>query len=207
MIGLSDHWSSLVTRLLMAAPLMLYGCLFIWRLGGPYARPLNEWVCGLKVRQLYDEPVILVIVSCPLIPLSYLWTMIGTMIVYIPYDEDSLMPFMLHWMHFISHVWLWPRVAHSLVGRANEVFLIFPCEFHVFTYKTSHLPFWPFVFSKFLSFFSAFSSEFLPIFSSFMFDYTAVRLDSPSVSFLFARLGVFLEFPSGHCPQVGRFVP
>nr|POE76370.1 hypothetical protein CFP56_38001 [Quercus suber] len=30
MIGLSDHWSSSVTKLWMAAPLMLYGCLYVY---------------------------------------------------------------------------------------------------------------------------------------------------------------------------------
>ena len=40
-----------------------------------------------------------------------------------------------------------------------------------------------------------------------MVDYFAIRLDSSSISFFFARLGVFLEFLSGQCPLVGLFVP
>ena len=44
-------------------------------------------------------------------------------------------------------------------------------------------------------------------FSPSIFDYTTVRLDSPSVSYFFSRLGVFLESLGGHCPQVGQFVP
>ena len=39
-----------------------------------------------------------------------------------------------------------------------------------------------------------------------MVDYTFVRQNSPSVSFFFARLGVYLEFLSGQRPQVGLFV-
>ena len=39
-----------------------------------------------------------------------------------------------------------------------------------------------------------------------MVDYSTIRLDSSSISFFFARLGVFLEFLSGRCPLVGLFV-
>ena len=40
-----------------------------------------------------------------------------------------------------------------------------------------------------------------------MVDYFAIRLDSPFVSFFFARLGVFLESSNGQCPSVYLFVP
>ena len=40
-----------------------------------------------------------------------------------------------------------------------------------------------------------------------MVDYTAIKLESPSVSFFFARLGVFLKYSSGWHPQVGLFMP
>ena len=40
-----------------------------------------------------------------------------------------------------------------------------------------------------------------------MVDYTVVRLESASLSFFFARLGVFLKYSSGWHPQVGLFVP
>ena len=40
-----------------------------------------------------------------------------------------------------------------------------------------------------------------------MVDYIAIRLKSPSVSFFFARLGVFLKYLSGLRPQVGLFMP
>ena len=39
-----------------------------------------------------------------------------------------------------------------------------------------------------------------------MVDHTVVRLGSPFISFFFARLGVFLEFFGGCCPQMGLFV-
>ena len=39
-----------------------------------------------------------------------------------------------------------------------------------------------------------------------MVDHTDVRLGSPSISFFFARLGVFLEYSGGRHPQVGLFV-
>ena len=32
-------------------------------------------------------------------------------------------------------------------------------------------------------------------------------MEAPSISFFFARLGVFLEFFGGHHPQVGLFLP
>ena len=49
----------------MAAPLMQYGLLFIQRPCGLYAHHLHGRACRLKVRQLYDEPVILVLVNYP----------------------------------------------------------------------------------------------------------------------------------------------
>ena len=121
MIGLSDHWSSSITRLLMVVPLMLYGHLLIWWPCGFYARHLYGQVCGLKDCQLYDKPVILVLVSYPLIPSSYLSTMIGIMTICTSYDEDFLMPFMSHWMYFMSHVWSWPHVIHSFIGWSYEL--------------------------------------------------------------------------------------
>ena len=33
-----------------------------------------------------------------------------------------------------------------------------------------------------------------------------VSQECPLVSFFFARLGIFLEFSSGHCPQTSLFV-
>ena len=38
-----------------------------------------------------------------------------------------------------------------------------------------------------------------------MVDYSDIRITSPSVAFFFARLGVFIGFSSGHCPQIGDF--
>lgn len=49
----------------MAAPLMLYGLLFIRRPCGLYAHHLHGRARGLKVRQLYDKPVILVLANYP----------------------------------------------------------------------------------------------------------------------------------------------
>ena len=40
-----------------------------------------------------------------------------------------------------------------------------------------------------------------------MVDFSFVRQESPSISFFFARLGVFLECSGGHFPQVGLFLP
>ena len=39
-----------------------------------------------------------------------------------------------------------------------------------------------------------------------MVDYAVVRLGTPSVSFFFGRLGIFLEYSSGRRPQMGLFV-
>ena len=44
---------------------MLYGLLFIWQPCGLYAHHLHGRACGLKVCQLYDKPVILVLVNYP----------------------------------------------------------------------------------------------------------------------------------------------
>lgn len=65
MIGLFACWSSLVTKILLFAPLMPYGLLFIRQPYGLYAHHLHGQACGLKVCQLYDNPVILVLVNYP----------------------------------------------------------------------------------------------------------------------------------------------
>ena len=43
--------------------------------------------------------------------------------------------------------------------------------------------------------------------SLLMVDFDFIRKEAPSVSFFFARLGVFLESSGGRHPQVGLFVP
>ena len=40
-----------------------------------------------------------------------------------------------------------------------------------------------------------------------MVDFAFIRLEAPSISFFFAKLGVFLEFSGGHHPQVGLLLP
>ena len=40
-----------------------------------------------------------------------------------------------------------------------------------------------------------------------MVDFDFIRKEAPSISFFFARLGVFLESSGGRHPQVGLFVP
>ena len=40
-----------------------------------------------------------------------------------------------------------------------------------------------------------------------MVDFAFIRLEAPSISFFFAKLGVFLEFFGGHHPQVGLLLP
>ena len=40
-----------------------------------------------------------------------------------------------------------------------------------------------------------------------MVDFSFIRQETPSISFLFARLKAFLEFSSGHHPQVGLLLP
>ena len=40
-----------------------------------------------------------------------------------------------------------------------------------------------------------------------MVGFESLSQECPSVSFFFARLGVFLEYSSSRCPQVGLFVP
>ena len=84
--------------------------------------------------------------------------------------------------------------CHSFIGWMCEWgFFDFPALTSCLSLQNLSSPFWPFVFSKFLSSFSTFSDKFLLIFSLFMVDYATVRLDSPLVSFFFARLGVFLS--------------
>ena len=200
MIGLSNNWSSLVIRLLMAAPLMLYGCLLIWQPCGPYAHHLYGRVCGLKVHQLYDELVILVLVSCPLIPSSYLWMMIGILIVCTSCDEVS------DAIHIALNVF---HVTCLIVATWGS-FMGWSCEwgFLSFSALTSHLSLQKPLISHFgllsspcfwvLSFNFLVSSSLS--FSPLMFDYTTVRLDFSLVSFFFSRLRVFLESLGGHCP-------
>ena len=43
--------------------------------------------------------------------------------------------------------------------------------------------------------------------SLLMVDFDFIKKETPSVSFFFARLGVFLEPSGGRRPQVGLFVP
>ena len=43
--------------------------------------------------------------------------------------------------------------------------------------------------------------------SLLMVDFDFIKKETPSVSFFFARLGVFLESSGGRRPQVGLFVP
>ena len=45
------------------------------------------------------------------------------------------------------------------------------------------------------------------LFSPLMVDFDFIRKETPSVSFFFARLGVFLKSSSGSRPHVGLFVP
>ena len=40
-----------------------------------------------------------------------------------------------------------------------------------------------------------------------MVDFSFIRQEAPSISFFFARLGVFLEFSGGHRSQVGLVLP
>ena len=65
---------------------------------GLYAHHLYELTCRLNAHQLYDKPVILVLVSCSLIPSSIFWATIGILTDCTCLDEDFYiwMPFMLH---------------------------------------------------------------------------------------------------------------
>ena len=45
------------------------------------------------------------------------------------------------------------------------------------------------------------------LFPSLMVDFASIKKETPSVSFFFARLGVFLESFSGRRPHVGLFIP
>jgi len=49
MIGLSDRWSSSVTKLLMVVPLMLYGCLHVYDDLVDFMLIIYGRACGLKV--------------------------------------------------------------------------------------------------------------------------------------------------------------
>ena len=75
MIGLSDRQSLLVTKLLMVVPLMLYDRLLKWRPCGLYACHLYGQACGLKVRQLYDDLVISILIT-------YIYIYIYTLLVW-----------------------------------------------------------------------------------------------------------------------------
>ena len=44
-------------------------------------------------------------------------------------------------------------------------------------------------------------------FPPLMVDFDFIKKEIPSISFLFARLGVFLESSGGRCPHIGLFVP
>ena len=64
------------------------------------------------------------------------------------------------------------------------------------------ISFWSFTCFLFLCFVPFLSFAFSV---SLMVDYSDIRITSPSVAFFFARLGVFIGFSSGHCPQIGDF--
>ena len=83
---------SLVMKPLLTMSLMLYGCLLIWRLCGLCARHLCGWDCSLKVCQLYDEPVILV-----LIKILYYIIMSYVVIGNICYFSKKIEKVIYHW--------------------------------------------------------------------------------------------------------------
>ena len=111
-------------------------------------------------------------------------------------------------MHLNQHVKTWPYVVLLLVGCVKVESWFSHTNITSVLKNTFHFPF-----SFHLP--QASKSIFLSMFfwwvpftlSWFMVDYTAIRLESPSVSFFFARLGVFLKYSSGWHPQVGLFMP
>ena len=99
------------------------------------------------------------------------------------------------------------------VGRTCRFSLSFLCiEFiSFFIKKPSHIPLLLLRYT--LSLESISKREFLhflhskTLFSLLIVDLDFIRKEAPSVSFFFARLGVFLESSGGCHPQVGIFVP
>ena len=95
MIGISNHWSSSVTKLLMAVTLMLYGHLHTQQPDGLYARHLiwtSLWIEGsLAICRTPNSTIRQLPPSS-----SYFWTTLGIMVVCISHDKDSLMPFTSH---------------------------------------------------------------------------------------------------------------
>ena len=99
----------------------------------------------------------------------------------------------------------WPHVC---------VFLEFPAywiHFLFFIKKPSHILLLLLCYTLSLEFET--KREFLHLlydktpFPSLMVDFDFIKKETPSISFFFARLGVFLESSSGHRPHVGLFVP
>ena len=45
------------------------------------------------------------------------------------------------------------------------------------------------------------------LYAPLMVDFAFIRQEYPSISFIFARLGVFLEYSASWCPQVDLFMP
>ena len=102
---------------------------------------------------------------------------------------------------------------HVCAGCTFVFFLSFPrIEFiSFFIQKPSHIPLLLLRYTPSLE--SETKTEFLhllsgkTLFSPLMVDFDFIRKETPSVSFFFARLGVFLESFGGHRPHVGLFVP
>ena len=102
---------------------------------------------------------------------------------------------------------------HVCAGCTFVFFLSFPrIEFiSFFIQKPSHIPLLLLRYTPSLE--SETKTEFLhllsgkTLFSPLMVDFDFIRKETPSVSFFFARLGVFLESFGGHRPHVGLFIP
>ena len=84
-------------------------------------------------------------------------------------------------------------------------------SFPFFIKKPSHIPFFLLHYTPSLE--SETKREFLHLlycktpFSPLMVDFDFIRMETPSISFFFARLGVFLESSGGCRPHIGLFVP
>ena len=95
----SNCWSSSVTKPLMTTPLMLYGRLLIWQPCRLCTCHLCGRACGLKVRQLYDEPVILVLIKI-LYYIIISYVVIGN--VY--YFSKKIEKVIYNWVYFLKFI-------------------------------------------------------------------------------------------------------
>ena len=109
---------------------------------------------------------------------------------------QSLLCLLLRIFNFFCALLLWFLRSTPWFLSFTFFFKYAPLFFLLF------LSFWSFTCFLFLCFVPFLNFAFSV---SLMVDYSDIRRTSPSVSFFFACLGVFISFSGGHCPQIGDF--